>query len=985
MAERVDIIIADRIDASVATKLQQIEAAARAANVQIAALKTNLKGGAGFRTYATGANAAAAANQKFAASARQTAVAATSASRGIIGFVRNLRTLAGLAAFFATARGLVSVIDSFTELQNKLRNVTRDGVGLSELTDNIKRIAIEGRVPILDVAKSFQRFDIAMKELGKSQEDTARLTETVSKLLTLQGATVNEARSAMLQLSQAFNKGKLDGDEFRSVMELMPRAAIAIQRELGITRRELFEFAEEGKITADVIQRAFASIEGEVNRLFANTEVTLGQALTNLSTELIVFLGRMNESIGITKGLANAFELLRTNLDGIAEILQAIGVAMLVVFGPQLAARIALITGNMIKFALIVHPIATAIGAIAFVLFKFKDQIKVTEDGLITLGDVINGVFSTLLKKVEDTIPKISKLLQGLKQGFIDSQTTVSPSDIPLSREAVFYRDLAVTLREIGSLIRQATNDVINLGIALNETRKQFTFAEIFEAITTPFIRAWNFIVEGFNKVAAQIGIIILKPYNAFLELNAKIGDFFGLTDISRQLRDAKVLISDVSVGFFDPLKAEVPKAGQDIFNLWAKVFSVDRIKQLGVGFSIAYGDGIREAFFNRVNNVIRTSVESMISIIKTFAPEAARSIQGLPAAFSSVMEQLVQIVQDAVNRMLTALGQVESAAGRIGSVVGSAIRGIGSALGVSGGVGGLGGSQSVGSSGGLGLPNLDFLGPGANIPDPVYSVGTDVQQSWLDLGQNIDKTTAALNRGTQAANQFGGSGQGAANGVGQRLGLLQQSVGIVFNHLTDAIVEFAKTGEFNFEKLITSILEDLLRLFLNQLFQQFMGAFFGGAGGGGGGGGLFGGGGGLFGGGGGGFLGALFGFAHGGFTGGSRGQVAGFVHGQEFVANARATSQNREALEIMNRTGRLPSVGSGGNTQLNVTVQNYSDANISVERLSSSDYRIIARQEAQKAVIERAPSIVASEIRNPNSKVSKSLTQSVEAKRRRT
>ena len=69
------------------------------------------------------------------------------------------------------------------------------------------------------------------------------------------------------------------------------------------------------------------------------------------------------------------------------------------------------------------------------------------------------------------------------------------------------------------------------------------------------------------------------------------------------------------------------------------------------------------------------------------------------------------------------------------------------------------------------------------------------------------------------------------------------------FDKATNAIVDFAKTGEFNMRQLFASIAEELLRLATNQLFAQLLGGIFGAGGLGGGGGGL----------------GGLLGFANGG------------------------------------------------------------------------------------------------------------------------
>jgi hypothetical protein len=72
------------------------------------------------------------------------------------------------------------------------------------------------------------------------------------------------------------------------------------------------------------------------------------------------------------------------------------------------------------------------------------------------------------------------------------------------------------------------------------------------------------------------------------------------------------------------------------------------------------------------------------------------------------------------------------------------------------------------------------------------------------------------------------------------------------------------------------------------------------------------------------------------------------------------------------------------GKTELNVQVQNYGSSEISVQRISETDVRIIAREVAAQTVREQAPGVVASDINNPNGRVSKSLSNNVIAQRRR-
>lgn len=105
----------------------------------------------------------------------------------------------------------------------------------------------------------------------------------------------------------------------------------------------------------------------------------------------------------------------------------------------------------------------------------------------------------------------------------------------------------------------------------------------------------------------------------------------------------------------------------------------------------------------------------------------------------------------------------------------------------------------------------------------------------------------------------------------------------------------------------------------------------------------------------------AITGFEKGGYTGnyGTK-EVAGVVHGQEFVMNARATRANRGALEAMNSGKSL-----GGDTYVNVT-NNATNSEVSTEE----------RQDAQG---NRVIDIVVNNI-SQRGKIHKAMTQTTTA-----
>lgn len=138
-------------------------------------------------------------------------------------------------------------------------------------------------------------------------------------------------------------------------------------------------------------------------------------------------------------------------------------------------------------------------------------------------------------------------------------------------------------------------------------------------------------------------------------------------------------------------------------------------------------------------------------------------------------------------------------------------------------------------------------------------------------------------------------------------------------------------------------------------------------------------------------------GFADGGYTGsGGKYDPAGIVHkgeivwSQEDIAKAGGVS----AVENMRKgiggysSGISSSASSTSKMQssgVSVSIENYGTSkDFEVQQLSETEIRIIARDEAKDVVRKDAPNVVANQIRNPNSNVSKSLSQNTKTQRRR-
>lgn len=248
------------------------------------------------------------------------------------------RQLAGYMAGLVTVSAAINNMDTYTGLQNRLKLVTNNQVELNKATEDTFRIAQKTYSAWDSVLQVYQRFSDNAKTLNLTMDDTARLTETVSKAVAISGASASAADAALVQFGQALASGTLRGEELNSVMEQTPALAKAIAQGMGITVGELRSVAAEGKITSQEIVKALRNVEKDVDALFAKTDITIGQSLTMLNNEITKFVGESGKGSGAAQVLAGNIQTLAGNLDVLTSAMMVGGAYWLGTYIPAIYA-----------------------------------------------------------------------------------------------------------------------------------------------------------------------------------------------------------------------------------------------------------------------------------------------------------------------------------------------------------------------------------------------------------------------------------------------------------------------------------------------------------------------------------------------------------------------------------------------------------------------------------------------------------------------
>ena len=137
------------------------------------------------------------------------------------------------------------------------------------------------------MADSVAKLNMLAKDAFSSNDEAIAFVEQLNKQFKISGASVQEASAAMYQLTQAMAAGKLQGDEFHSIMENAPLLAQSIANEMGLTVGQLKEMSSQGLITSDIIKEALFNSAEETNAKFAEIPMTFAEVGQSIQNELI--------------------------------------------------------------------------------------------------------------------------------------------------------------------------------------------------------------------------------------------------------------------------------------------------------------------------------------------------------------------------------------------------------------------------------------------------------------------------------------------------------------------------------------------------------------------------------------------------------------------------------------------------------------------------------------------------------------------------
>lgn len=251
--------------------------------------------------------------------------------QGIVSKAFGVASMAGAAvgvgmigtAIADVAAKATGLSDKLALTKSRINSINDGSQTTNELMDKIYASAERARGSYLDMADSVGKLNMLAKDAFSSNDEAIVFVEQMNKQFKIGGASIQEQSAAMYQLTQAMAAGRLQGDEFRSIMENAPMLAQAIAQEMGVSVGKLREMSSEGLITADVIKSALFNSVEQTNAKFDELPMTFEEVGNQLANSAIVAFQPVMDMMKDTTGT----EEFKAVLAGVETGLKGLGVA----------------------------------------------------------------------------------------------------------------------------------------------------------------------------------------------------------------------------------------------------------------------------------------------------------------------------------------------------------------------------------------------------------------------------------------------------------------------------------------------------------------------------------------------------------------------------------------------------------------------------------------------------------------------------------
>jgi tape measure domain-containing protein len=236
------------------------------------------------------------------------------------GLISKAKTLAEAYLGFEAIKKAIDISDEMTQINARLGIMNYGLQSNVELQDKIFQSAQRSRASYMNTAEAIAKMGLNARMAFSSNDELIAFMEQINKQFVIGGASVEETKNAMVQLTQAMASGALRGEDLNSILAAAPEIARAIEKSMNWKEGSIKQYAEKGLVTADVVKKAMFKTAEETEQRFNSMPKTFAQSMEMMKNQALMDFKPISQEISNLVNNANFMNFINILLSGFALI-----------------------------------------------------------------------------------------------------------------------------------------------------------------------------------------------------------------------------------------------------------------------------------------------------------------------------------------------------------------------------------------------------------------------------------------------------------------------------------------------------------------------------------------------------------------------------------------------------------------------------------------------------------------------------------------
>lgn len=231
-----------------------------------------------------------------------------------------IKTALAAAVGAASIGKLIETADAYGQMSNRIGMATSSVVEYDLVQQRLLDNARRTYRPLAEAQELYIRTAGSLKSMGYNAGQALDVMDSFSFLLVTNAASADKASSAIDAYAKALQTGKVAADGWQSILAALPTVVDTLATATGRTTEEIRSLGAQGQLSLELLTEGLQKSVKANGKLADSMNVSVGDALQNLSNSLTTYVGRLNETKDLTGMLAQGVGALGDHFETLADI-----------------------------------------------------------------------------------------------------------------------------------------------------------------------------------------------------------------------------------------------------------------------------------------------------------------------------------------------------------------------------------------------------------------------------------------------------------------------------------------------------------------------------------------------------------------------------------------------------------------------------------------------------------------------------------------